>query len=187
MNYSTYIPYLQDVQLFSRHRKSPPSPAVPGRTRRASFIKFRLSIARMCLHILDRTAPVDMDLRRFPEARERELEARPISLRVDGFLREVHECLMRHLEGQRLPEEVLRFPPPLLVCEMDLRLFRVFVIADPADVLAIADGYAVCMFHEILLLFICGFFHYNILLTREKIFVIRRQAFCLFYNEQIRY
>lgn len=45
---------LQDVQFFSRYRKSPPSPAVPGRTRRASIIKFRLSIVRMETNIFHR-------------------------------------------------------------------------------------------------------------------------------------
>ena len=70
---------------------------------------------RMLFYVIDRTAPVDTDIRGTPEARQGRLQALEVGQRVNRLVGEVHERLVRDVDLVRLAEVIFDFLLALFV------------------------------------------------------------------------
>ncbi|EEX76569.1 hypothetical protein SELSPUOL_02095 [Selenomonas sputigena ATCC 35185] len=105
--------------------------------------KIRLSILAMFLHIVDGTAPIDVDVRRFPKTCQSRLEALDIGRRVDHFLAEVAQILVRHADLMLLGQIFFHGATAVLIIQDDGRRLLFRIVFDVAELLLVLNRYAV--------------------------------------------
>ena len=85
-----------------------------AQTRPRGKIFLTFLISAMFLHILDGTAPIDMDVRRFPKARQSRLETLNIGDRINKLLAEIAQRFVRHADLMLFTE--IRFDRAAPLC-----------------------------------------------------------------------
>ena len=97
----------------------------------------------MFLHIVNGSAPIDVDVCSLPEARQSRLEALDIGRRVDHFLAEVAQILVRHADLMLRSQILFHGMTAVLIIQDDGRRLLFRIVFDVAEILLVLNRYAI--------------------------------------------